>query len=221
MPVEATFADAEPEIEPNSADDRTDTLAAPPFSRPAAAMAMFMKPWPASPAFRMAPKMTKTATTETETPVSLPHSPPSVMTSVPRKLLKGRPMPELARNVASEKTREEQEGNQRQPADAARHFQRQQDQPDTDGDLPASGDEAVLVDSAVRSCDKAAEQRADNGEAEPQPTPCGACAAKTNTHGSASAMWSGRETRLGTSPEKMSQIWNVIEAAPRPTQIQR
>ena len=47
------------------------------------------------------------------------------------------------------------------------------------------------------------------------------CAAKTNTHGSASAIWSGRETRLGTSPEKMSQIWNVIEAAPRPTQIQR
>ncbi|GLO79549.1 hypothetical protein MACH23_29700 [Sulfitobacter pontiacus] len=40
-PVEATFA--EPEMEPNRADDITKTLAAPPFSRPAAAAATFMK----------------------------------------------------------------------------------------------------------------------------------------------------------------------------------
>ena len=33
-PVEATFAEAEPEMEPNGADDNTETLAAPPFSRP-------------------------------------------------------------------------------------------------------------------------------------------------------------------------------------------
>ncbi len=91
MPVDATFADAEPEIEPNNADERTETFAAPPFSRPAAAIAMFMKPWPASPALRMAPKITKTATTDTETPVSLPHNPPSVMIRVPKKLLNGRP----------------------------------------------------------------------------------------------------------------------------------
>jgi len=38
-PVEATFAEAEPEMEPNRADDNTETLAAPPFSRPAAAAA--------------------------------------------------------------------------------------------------------------------------------------------------------------------------------------
>jgi len=43
-PVEATFAEAEPEMEPNRADDNTETLAAPAFSRPAAAAATFMKP---------------------------------------------------------------------------------------------------------------------------------------------------------------------------------
>ncbi|MDZ7749780.1 MAG: hypothetical protein U5K43_14015 [Halofilum sp. (in: g-proteobacteria)] len=30
-PVDATLAEAEPEIEPNSAEDSTDTLAAPPL----------------------------------------------------------------------------------------------------------------------------------------------------------------------------------------------
>ena len=46
--------------------------------------------------------MTKTATTDTETG-RLPHSPPSVMTSVPRKLLKGRPGMLNPRDVAAEK----------------------------------------------------------------------------------------------------------------------
>ena len=35
MPVDATFADADPEIDPNKADDKTETFAAPPRSRPA------------------------------------------------------------------------------------------------------------------------------------------------------------------------------------------
>jgi hypothetical protein len=34
-----------------------------------------MNPWPASPAFSTAPKITKTATTDTDTPVSCPHKP--------------------------------------------------------------------------------------------------------------------------------------------------
>ena len=83
--MEATFAEAEPEIEPKSAEDSTDTFAAPPLSRPAAAAATFMKPCPASPAFSAAPKITKIATTVAETPASEPQSPPSAMVSVPRK----------------------------------------------------------------------------------------------------------------------------------------
>ena len=90
-PVEATLADAEPEIEPISALEITDTLAPPPVRRPAAAPARFMKPRPASPALSTAPKITKIATTETLTPVSLPHSPPSAMVSEPTRLAMGRP----------------------------------------------------------------------------------------------------------------------------------
>ena len=36
--VEATLAEAEPEIDPNRADEITETFAAPPFRRPAAAV---------------------------------------------------------------------------------------------------------------------------------------------------------------------------------------
>ncbi len=79
------MAEAEPEIDPNSAEDSTETLAAPPRSRPAAAAATFMKPCPASPAFSAEPKTTKIATTVAETPASEPQSPPSAMVSVPRK----------------------------------------------------------------------------------------------------------------------------------------
>ena len=59
MPVEATFAEADPEIEPNKADEITDTFAAPPFKFPAKATAKFIKPRPASPAFKTAPKIKK------------------------------------------------------------------------------------------------------------------------------------------------------------------
>ena len=90
-PVDATFAEAEPEIDPNKADDITETLAAPPLRCPAAAAAMFMNPCPAAPAFRTAPKITKIATTLTDTPVSWPHIPPSAIVSVPRKLASGVP----------------------------------------------------------------------------------------------------------------------------------
>ena len=85
------MAEAEPEIDPKSADAMTDTFAAPPRRRPAAAAATFMKPCPASPAFSTAPKMTKTATTWTDTPVREPQIPPSAMVSVPRKLATGTP----------------------------------------------------------------------------------------------------------------------------------
>jgi hypothetical protein len=52
---------------------------------------MFMKPCPASPALSTAPKITKIATTLTETPARLPQMPPSAMVSVPRKLASGVP----------------------------------------------------------------------------------------------------------------------------------
>jgi hypothetical protein len=37
-------------------------------------------------------------------------------------------------------------------------------------------------------------------------------------HGTARAMCSGRETRFGTSPEKISQRWKAMEAAPSASQ---
>ena len=40
-PVDATFAEAEPEIEPKRAEESTETFAAPPFSFPAVAVAKF------------------------------------------------------------------------------------------------------------------------------------------------------------------------------------
>src|SRR5690554_5879607 len=90
-PVEATLAEAEPEIEPINADEITDTLAAPPVRRPAKALAIFMKPRPASPALSTAPKITKIATTLTLTPVNEPHSPFSAMVKVPTRLCVGKP----------------------------------------------------------------------------------------------------------------------------------
>ena len=91
MPVEATLADADPEIDPNKADDKTETFAAPPLNRPAADAATFIKPAPASPAFSIAPKITNMATIETETPVRVPQMPPSAIVIVPRKLASGVP----------------------------------------------------------------------------------------------------------------------------------
>ena len=90
-PVEATFAEAEPEIDPKNADDNTDTLAAPARNRPASFVASAINAVPPSPALMQAPRMTNTATTFTETPVSGPQSPPSAITSVPRKLPIGIP----------------------------------------------------------------------------------------------------------------------------------
>ena len=55
------------------------------------AEARFMNPCPASPAFSTAPKMTKMATTLTDTPVSDPQMPPSAMVSVPRNEASGVP----------------------------------------------------------------------------------------------------------------------------------
>mgnify|MGYP006229928437 FL=1 len=91
IPVEATFADAEPDIEPKSAEDITETLAAPPFSLPANAVAIFMKPDPASPEFKKDPKITNIETIDTETPVKGPHIPPSAIVKVPKKLFSGIP----------------------------------------------------------------------------------------------------------------------------------
>ena len=91
IPVEATFADAEPEIEPKRADEITETFAAPPFNFPAKAVAIFMKPEPASPEFKKEPNITNIETIDTETPVNGPHNPPSAIISVPKKLFKGSP----------------------------------------------------------------------------------------------------------------------------------
>ena len=69
-PVDATLADAEPEIEPNNADERTETFAALLLASSGCngdvheTMAGF-------PAFRIAPKITKTATTDTGNPGQL------------------------------------------------------------------------------------------------------------------------------------------------------
>ncbi len=69
-PVEATLADAEPEMDPKKAEEITETFAAPARYRPANFVAKAMKASPPSPTPTKAPNMTKTATTLTETPVS-------------------------------------------------------------------------------------------------------------------------------------------------------
>ena len=88
-PVEATFAEAEPEIEPKNADAKTETLAAPPLSFPASLVDIDIKALPPSPTPTNAPNITNTATTLTDIPVKLPYIPPSAMTNVPKKLSSG------------------------------------------------------------------------------------------------------------------------------------
>ena len=53
-PVEATLAEAEPEIDPKKADDNTDTLAAPARKRPASFVASAINAVPPSPALMQA-----------------------------------------------------------------------------------------------------------------------------------------------------------------------
>jgi hypothetical protein len=148
-PVEATLADAEPEMEPNREDASTDTLAAPALRRPAEANARFMNPCPASPAFSTAPKITNTATTDTDTPVSCPHKPPSAMTSVPRKALHRQPrMTKFAGYVLSNSPYTSgKHGNQRQrPADRpARHLDDARQHHQRCRDLQVALQRAVLV----------------------------------------------------------------------------
>ncbi len=71
-PVEATFAEAEPEMEPKNPDARTETFAAPPRKRPAIFVEILINALPPSPTPTNAPRITKIATTFTETPVSAP-----------------------------------------------------------------------------------------------------------------------------------------------------
>ena len=90
-PVDATLAEAEPDMDPNKADEIIETFAAPPFSFPAKNFAIFMKPSPASPAFKKHPNITKIDTIVTETLVKDPQSPVSAMVKLPKKLLTGIP----------------------------------------------------------------------------------------------------------------------------------
>ena len=57
--VEATLADADPEIDRKNAGETTDTLATPSLKRPATTTVMYIKNCPASPAFKTAPKIKK------------------------------------------------------------------------------------------------------------------------------------------------------------------
>ena len=66
-------------------------MAAPPLNLPANAVAIFIKPDPASPEFKKEPKITNIATIETETPVNVPQMPPSAIVNVPKKLFIGIP----------------------------------------------------------------------------------------------------------------------------------
>ena len=63
-PVDATLAEAEPEIDPNRAEEmHTDTLAAPPFNLPAAGGSEIHEPLPGLTGIEHgAPKITNTAT---------------------------------------------------------------------------------------------------------------------------------------------------------------
>jgi hypothetical protein len=60
-PVEATLALAEPEIDPNRAEETVDTLAGPPLNFPARRVAIFIKPVPPPEWTIKAPRKTKIA----------------------------------------------------------------------------------------------------------------------------------------------------------------
>ena len=62
-----------------------------PFNFPAKNLAIFIKPSPASPAFKKHPNITKIETIVTETLVNEPQSPVSAMVKLPKKLLTGIP----------------------------------------------------------------------------------------------------------------------------------
>ena len=74
-PVDTTFATAEPEIVPNSADDTTETLAGPPTKRPATTVETSTNRRP-SPIFcATAPNSTKWNTTVETTQSGMPNMP--------------------------------------------------------------------------------------------------------------------------------------------------
>ena len=75
VPVETVLAMAEPEIEPISADAKTETLAGPPVARPATPKAKSMKNCPTPERFKNAPKKIKMMTKLTKTCAIVPQTP--------------------------------------------------------------------------------------------------------------------------------------------------
>src|SRR5574341_2515742 len=75
MPSTTTLATAEHEIVPKKADEKTDTLAGPPYERPATSLAKSTKVSPPPVWYRTAPKTRKTATSVAEIPVTDPRIP--------------------------------------------------------------------------------------------------------------------------------------------------
>ena len=102
-PVEATLADADPEIEPNSADEITETLAAPPRSLPAAAAATFMKPRPASPRVQDGPEDDEDRhDVDRHTGEAVPDTPFGNSQGTEETIDRRTRVPELARDVLAE-----------------------------------------------------------------------------------------------------------------------
>ena len=92
IPVDATFAEAEPDIDPNNAEARTDTFAAPPLSLPKCCHSNIHKAFSCFTSIEYCTKNeSNTATMDTDTPVRVPHRPPSVIIKVPKKLFIGIP----------------------------------------------------------------------------------------------------------------------------------
>jgi hypothetical protein len=148
-PVDATLAEAEPEIDPKKADDSTETLAAPPRRWPAAAVATFMKPCPASPAFSTAPKDDEHRDDgDRDARQAAPDSAFSNGQCAQKALQRQTGMTKLTGNVlAIEPIGERQNGNQRQrPTDRPpSHFQNADQQHNTHDDLELTCDETVLI----------------------------------------------------------------------------
>ena len=223
IPVEATFADAEPDIEPKSADDITETLAAPPFNLPANAVAIFINPEPASPEFKKDPKITKIDTIDTETPVKGPHIPPSAIVKVPKKLFIGMPGWPNSPGIKFPKT----------PYKIAKKLTNGNGQPTERLAISNTINNKII---AIKNWPQPSKKPywsiniswlKDIHKQQKTPTSTTSELIKFSDsvllykkiQGRIKAIWIGLEIRLGTKPEKIKKMWNAIEINPKANHI--
>jgi hypothetical protein len=168
-----------------------------------------MNPCPASPAFSTAPKITNTATTDTDTPVSCaPQAAFGNDQRAEKALHRRAGMAKFAGNVLTNRPYTSAStaiSGSGQPI-ARRAISRRRPEPATMRNLQIALQRTVLVIQRAMRCGQPDANRNAAGTEHPTKPARYQPALEANMiHGTASAMCSGRETRFGTSPEKISQ----------------